>query len=112
MPERIIPASYNDHFIKSLKWDGKDTRLLIGDCLMLQLRKTSKTWLVRRRLDGEVSTTTIGKYPDMSLKRARIESAKITTASTISAVTVEQLVIKYMDEVAHRKHKRPALAQG
>jgi site-specific recombinase XerD len=48
----------------------------------------------------------------MSLKRARIESAKITTAATISAVTVEQLVIKYMDELAHRKHKRPALAQG
>ena len=26
--------------------------------------------------------------------------------------TDEQLVTKYMDEVAHRKHKRPELAQG
>jgi len=112
MPEKIIPASYNEHFIKNLKWDGKDVRLYLSDCLILQVRKSSKTWLVRRRIDGKASITTIGKHPEMSLKRARIESAKITTAATISAVTVEQLVTKYMDEVAHRKHKRPALAQG
>jgi len=50
MPEPIIPASYNEHFIKSLKWDGKVRRLLIGDCLILQVRRSSKTWLVRRRV--------------------------------------------------------------
>jgi len=112
MPDKIIPASHNEHFIKNLKWEGKDVRLYLSDCLIIQVRKSSKTWLVRRRVDGKASITTIGKHPDMSLKRARTESAKITTAATISTVTVEQLVTKYMNEVAHRKHKRPALAQG
>lgn len=112
MPEPIIPASYNEHFIKSLKWDGKDRRLLIGDCLILQVRRSSKTWLVRRRIDGKTSITTIGKYPDLTLKKAKKEAAKITEASTVSVVTVEQLVTKYMSEVVERKHKRPELAQG
>ena len=112
MPEPIIPVSYNEHFIKNLKWEGKDIRIYLSDCLIMQVRKSSKTWLVRRRVDGKASITTIGKHPDMTLKRARVESTKITTAATISAVTVEQLVIKYMDEVAHKKHKRPELAQG
>lgn len=112
MPEQIIPTSFNEHFIKNLKWDGKDTRLLIGDCLILQVRRSSKTWLVRRRIDGKASITTIGKHPELSLKKARVEATKITMASTVSVFTVEQLVTKYMDEVAHRKHKRPELAQG
>jgi len=112
MPEQIIPVSYNEHFIKTLKWDGKDVRLYLSDCLIMQVRKSSKTWLVRRRIDGKASITTIGKHPDMSLKRARIESTKITTAVVVSAVTVEQLVVKYMNEIANKKHKRPELAQG
>tara|TARA_R110002050_G_scaffold57423_5_gene129275 strand:+ start:196967 stop:198046 length:1080 start_codon:yes stop_codon:yes gene_type:complete len=112
MPKQIIPASLNEHFIRDIKWNGKDTRLLIGDCLLLQVRRSSKTWLVRRRIEGKASVTTIGKYPDLSLKKARVEATKITMASTVSVFTVEQLVKKYMDEVAGRKHKRPELAQG
>jgi len=112
MPDKIIPASYNEHFIKTLKWGGKDSRILVGECLILQVRKSSKTWLVRRRVDGKTSITTLGKHPDVSLKKARKEAAKITESSTVSVVTVEQLVIKYMSEVVERKHKRPELAQG
>ncbi|NOQ94687.1 MAG: tyrosine-type recombinase/integrase [Methylophaga sp.] len=112
MPDKIIPASYNEHSIKTLKWNGKDTRLLIGDCLLLQVRRSSKTWLVRRRIDGKTSITTIGKHPDLSLKGARKEAAKITEASTVSVINIEQLVAKYMSEVVERKHKRPELAQG
>ncbi len=112
MPDKIIPATYNEHSIKTLKWDGKDRRLLIGECLMLQLRRSSKTWLVRRRINGKASITTIGKHPDLSLKAARKEATKITDASTVSVFTVEQLVAKYMIEVVERKHKRPELSQG
>jgi integrase len=112
MPEQIIPASFNEHAIRNFKWEGKDLRLSIGECLFLQVRRSSKTWLVRRRIDGKTSITTIGKYPDLTLKKARIEATKITTASTVSVVTVEQLVAKYMSEVVEKKHKRPELAQG
>lgn len=112
MPEQIIPATINEQYIRGIKWGGKDLRLSIGECLFLQVRRSSKTWLVRRRIDGKTSVTTIGKYPDLSLKKARVEATKITMASTVSVFTVEQLVKKYMDEVAHRKHKRPDLAQG
>jgi len=112
MPEKIIPANYNEQFIRSVKWDGKDARFSIGDCLQLQVRKSSKTWLVRRRIDGKASVTTIGKYPDLSLKKARAEAIKLTMAVTVSVFTVEQLVTKYMEEVVDLNHKRPELAQG
>ena len=112
MPEQIIPASYNEQSIRSIKWNGNDTRLSIGDCLQLQVRKSSKTWLVRRRIDGKASVTTIGRYPQLSLKKARAEALKLTMAVTVSVFTVEQLVTKYMDEVVSCKHKRPELAQG
>jgi len=112
MPTKIIPANYNEHSIKSLKWDGKDERLLMGNCLILQLRRTSKTWLVRRRIGGKTSITTIGKHPEISLKKARLEATKITTAQTFSVLTIEELVSKYMKEVVEPKHKRPELAQG
>jgi len=61
---------------------------------------------------ARASIITIGKHPDLSLKAARKEAAKITEASTVSVVTVEQLVAKYMSEVVERKHKRSELAQG
>jgi len=112
MPEHIIPASFNEHAIRNAKWIGKDFRLSIGECLFLQVRKSSKTWLVRRRIDGKTSVTTIGKYPDLTLKKARIESAKMTLELTVSVFAVEQLVTKYMNEVVYLKHKRPELAQG
>ncbi len=53
MPNYIIPTHYNEHAIRNFKWDEKDIRLSIGDCLMLQVRKSSKTWLVRRRINGK-----------------------------------------------------------
>ncbi len=112
MPTKIIPVNYNEHSIKSLKWDGTDKRLLLGNCLILQLRRTSKTWLVRRRIGGKTSITTIGKHPEISLKKARLEATKITTAQTFSVLTIEELVSKYMNEVVELKHKRPELTQG
>lgn len=112
MPNKIITASYNEHAIKAFKWSGKDTRLVVGDCLLLQVRKSSKTWLVRRRIGGKTSITTIGKHPEVSLKKARLEATKITTAQTFSVFTIEELVDKYMSEVVVPKHKRPELTQG
>lgn len=112
MPNYIIPTHYNEHAVRDFKWRGKDVRLTIGDCLLLQVRKSSKTWLVRRRINGKTSITTIGKHPELSLKKARIEASKLTTSISISIFTVEQLVNKYMTEVVNTKHKRPELAQG
>jgi len=80
--------------------------------LFLQVRKSSKTWLVRRRLNGTTSITTFGKHPGLSLKKARAEAMKIVMASTVSVFTVEQLVTKYMREVVELKHKRPGFTQG
>ncbi|PHS70446.1 MAG: hypothetical protein COB22_08135 [Cycloclasticus sp.] len=67
MPEHSIPASFNEHSIRNAKWLGKDFRLSIGECLYLQVRKSSKTWLVRRRIDGKVSVTTIEQHQKRSI---------------------------------------------
>jgi len=112
MPNYIIPTHYNEHAIRNFKWDGKDIRLSIGGCLMLQVRKSSKTWLVRRRINGKTSVTTLGKHPDFNLRQARLEASKLTNAISISTFTVGELVTKYMNEVVNIKHKQPQLTQG
>ena len=54
-------------------------RLSLTDGLGLQLRITSKgikTWSLQYRYQGQMLKLTIGKYPDIKLKDARIIASK------------------------------------
>lgn len=100
-----------EQYIKSIKWDGKDKRIVIGDGLTLQIRKKSLTWIIRRMKNGKTTVTTIGKHPAMSLKEAKAEAAKKALEESASGMKVSRLIEKYMKEVIY-DHRRPDFVQG
>ena len=111
----------NERDIKALRWEGKDKKVSLGDCLYLNIRKVSKTYLLIKRGHFKSSTTTLGrvtgtpgKAPEISLKGARQKAvAQLNnTAVDISTVTVETLVNKYWKEVSEPVYKRPGQAIG
>jgi integrase len=97
---------------KALKWDGKDRLVAFGDGLFLNVRKSSKTWVIRRRHGGKMEVTTLDKYPLMSVKAARVAAMEKALAQTAHGMTVEMLSEKYLAEVIDREHKRPELSRG
>ena len=62
----------NDPLIRSLKAQEKDQFVADGNGLWLRVRATgSKAWIIRRKSGGKQMVTTLGTYPDVSLKDAR-----------------------------------------
>jgi len=112
-------VALSDKAAKTAKWEGKDFRLADGNGLYLQIRRSSKIWLFRRRcldkLTGKYTAQmiTLGKYPDgLSLKQARLEAAKLCLDTNHDRHTLEQMTEKYLTEIVDKKHKRPELAHG
>ena len=68
-----------DAMIKTLKHSGKKTpdKHLDRDQLYLYILPTgTKSWRLRYRHNGKEDTMVIGRYPQISLKEARLEGAK------------------------------------
>lgn len=107
-------STMNEVGIKKVRWENKDKRISLGDCLYLQVRKSSKTYLVIKRGKDKSSTTTLGKSPQMSLRDAKIAAVNLlkSTAASISTTTVEDLADKYWKEVAEPNYKQPKQAIG
>ena len=100
-------TNLSETFVKSLKWEGKDKRIGDGQGLYLNLRKNSKTWIIRKSHQGKTQIITLGKWPALSCKRARLQAAKFILEEDVSNVTVKKLVDKYIIEVIRPTHKRP-----
>ena len=101
-----------DTAIRRKKPTSKDQWLNDGAGLYLRIRKSgSRIWVIRRKRNGKTQIITLGSYPEVSLKEARLEAAQYQLKQTVSGATVEALVTKYMTEVVEIKHKRPGLAQ-
>jgi integrase len=96
----------------SARWEGVDYMLSAGDCLFLNVRKNSKTWLIRRRLpDGRMRVRTIGHYPVLKVKPARLLALEAALSGEVSNMTVEQLAREF-GEALVLEQKRPEQAQG
>jgi len=98
--------------VKTAKLPQGKRELLLndGNSLYLRVREHSKTWIIRRKFMGRVSVDTVGHYPDVSLKDARLVAAE-RAGQGGSSTTVKTLVEKYQAEVIS-KHKRPELTNG
>ena len=98
---------------KATHWEGKDRLISAGDCLYLNVRKASKTWLIRRALpSGKMVVQTIGKYPTMSVREARAHAVAASLRKVPSTMTVEDLAKTYFDEVVEIEHRRPEIIRG
>lgn len=100
-----------DKQARSAKWDGKDYTLNDGNGLYLKIRKSSKTWIIRRKREGQMRVATVGTYPDVTLKAARNKAATTDRKRHPSSVTVGELADEYR-AVIERDNKRPHLTTG
>lgn len=101
----------NEKQIKALTWI-KDKRISLGDGLYLNIRKSSKTYIIRKMTNGRVSVITLGKSPDLSLKLARKKAIEFYKAADVSNTTVSKLVNKYWTEIAEQTSKVPKQLKG
>jgi len=96
----------NEKDIKALKWES-DKRIGLGDGLYLNLRKSSKTFLVRIQREGKNQIVTIGKHPSLSLKDARIKAMNMMMKEDVTKIKVTQLIDKYWNEIVIPQSKVP-----
>lgn len=97
--------------VRNLVWSGKDYRVGAGvPGLQLQVRKRSKTWLVRRQQAGKLRIHTLGRWPDINVKEAVRRASEIAAEGTGTGGTVEALVEAYHSKIIQVNHRRPELA--
>lgn len=83
----------NDRQIKALKPPEKPVKLTDGDGMFLLVHPNgSKYWRLGYRHDGKQKILAIGKYPDVSLARARVlrQEARALLAEGIDPAEVKQ----------------------
>ena len=101
----------NEKDIKALKWES-DKRIGLGNGLYLNLRKSSKTFIVRLQQNGNTQIISIGKYPMLSLKDAKAKSMSLMMKEDISSITLFQLKEKYWKEIVLLQSKVPKQVSG
>lgn len=98
--------------VKALHWDGKDQRISDGQGLYINLRKNSKTWIIRKSQSGKTHIITLGKWPTLSCKQARLDARRYADESDISNVTVSKLIGEYKKDVVYPDSKVPKQVEG
>ncbi len=101
----------NEKDIKALKWE-KDKRIGLGGGLYLNLRRSSKTYIVRKTEHGKATVITLGKHDTLSLKDAKSKAMKLQRAKDISNLTMSKLKEKYWEEIVQPSSKVPKQVEG
>lgn len=102
-----------DTRIRAAKPGNKDQWLNDGSGLYLRIRKGgAKTFIIRRKHQGKTEVITLGTYPTLSLKVARLKAAEYRLKQDVSNTTAGELAEQYMAEVVKRTHRRPEQVQG
>lgn len=87
----------NQKEIDLLKHDGKDRQLSLGNSLYLNIRKNSKTYIIRKRIERKVRVTTLGKHPVLKLKDAVFKTMDFVREKTVDSVLVAELKKDYYE---------------
>jgi hypothetical protein len=101
----------NGKDIKALAWE-KDKLISLGDGLYLNLRKSRKTYIIRRKHNGKRQVITLGKSPAISLREAKYKAVQIKMKAELSNYLVEELIDKYWNEIVIPESKVPKQVEG
>jgi integrase len=101
---------YTEASIKSLKWE-KDKRISLGDSLYLNLRRSSKTFLIRKQ-GQDKQVITLGKFPTLSLKQARLKAMQMKLSGGVSNMTMSELIDKYRTDIVEPESRVPKQVEG
>ena len=101
-----------DTKVKNIKTSAGDRWYNDGNGLYLRVRSTTKTWIIRRAVNGKTTVKTIGRYPAISLADARVEAAIHRPEAEKRAITVQDLARRYCRIYVDGTLKRPELFTG
>lgn len=93
-------------------WDGKDRLVSAGDGLYLNVRRSSKTWIIRRTIKGKLRVRTLGRHPALSVKEARALALADALDKAPNMMTLGDLAERYFTEVVEVEQRRPELFRG
>jgi integrase len=80
--------------------------------LYINLRSNSKTWIFRKSHLGKTRIITLGKWPRLSCKQARVEAGKYSDQADLSSKTVSDLIAEYKTDVVNPDSKVPKQVYG
>jgi integrase len=108
----------NDTRIRNLKPEAGKTERLVADGNGLYIRiragegKITCTWQFRRREGGNLSITTLGKYPELPLLEARQQALELATKGQSYSPTVAVAAKQWLSECIDHTHAHPELIRG
>ncbi|MDP3158668.1 MAG: tyrosine-type recombinase/integrase [Reyranella sp.] len=103
-----------DTRIRTLKpADGK-AELLVADTngLYMRVRGTTRTWQFRRKEKGKLTVTTLGTYPALALRDARLKAAELATKRSTYSPTVQEAAEQWMRERVDHTHRQAEQVRG
>jgi integrase len=106
-----------DTRVQTLTTGNRNERLVVDtNGLYLRLRKgkggITRTWQFRRRDRGKLSIATLGTYPVMSLKDARLRAAELAARRDLACPMVTEAAEQWLTERVHTTLRRPAAVEG
>jgi integrase len=109
--------SLTDTRLRTLKpAKGKTERLVAdGNGLYVRIRTgqdTSRTWQFRRKEAGRLAVITLGTYPDLSIKEARLKGAELAAKRSQHSPTVREAAEQWQREIVQRTHRKAELFVG
>lgn len=106
-----------DTRLRSLKPKGS-TECLVADGNGLYIRvranrgEFSRTWQFRRKDAGKLTVTTLGTYPEFSIKEARLKAAELATKRQGHSPTVEEAADQWLAERVDHTHRKADQVRG
>jgi integrase len=91
--------------LKKLPPPEKDTLTGLGDSLFLRHRTTGrKTFIIRRKVAGRMTVTTVGDWPDWSIQRARA-AALAPTKPLAERITFGEAAGRFCTEMIEARYR-------
>jgi len=100
--------------IRTLKPKPGRAERLVADSngLYLRLRGDTRAWLFRRKSKGRVTVIALGRYPDVSLRDARLKAADLATKRTTLNPTVGEVAERWLTERILKTHRQGLQVKG
>jgi hypothetical protein len=95
--------SLTDSRIRTLKPNGNVDRLIAdGGGLYIRVRAgkngVSRTWQYRRRDSGKLTILTLGTYPDLIVRDARLRAAELAARRNPNTTTIQEATDQWLAE--------------
>ncbi len=106
-----------DTRLRTLKPKGRAECLVAdGNGLYIRIRAKgedfTRTWQFRRKDAGRLTVTTLGIYPDVSIKEARLKAAELATKRSTYSPTVKEAVDQWLAERVDHTHRKADQVRG